>query len=117
MPQTRMSVLQSANTNARLAAPGGRQRGSSHDILHERRRNLTKKDIFDKGKNKCIHYGEIYTLYQPVIKKIISRTNCEGKILSKEGDVLVPSTTTADALGIAVARSLNENGIILGGGW
>ncbi|MEK7522084.1 MAG: restriction endonuclease subunit S [Patescibacteria group bacterium] len=62
-----------------------------------------------------IHYGEIYTLYQPVIKEVISRTNCEGKILSKEGDVLVPSTTTADAFGIAVARSLNENGIILGG--
>jgi len=28
---------------------------------------------------------------------------------------LVPSTTTADALGIAVARSLNEDGVILGG--
>lgn len=71
--------------------------------------------IIKNGKNKCIHYGEIYTLYQPVIKEVISRTNAEGKILSKKGDVLVPSTTTADALGIAVARSLNEDGVILGG--
>jgi len=84
-------------------------------ITFLRGQGISKKDIVENGKNKCIHYGEIYTLYQPTIKEIISRTNTEGKILSKKGDVLVPSTTTADALGIAVARSLNEDGVILGG--
>ena len=34
---------------------------------------------------------------------------------SKKGDVLVPATTTADAMGIAVARSLNENNVVIGG--
>ena len=80
-----------------------------------RGQGISKKDIIENGKNKCIHYGEIYTLYQPIIKNVISRTDFEGNILSKKGDVLIPSTTTADAMGIAVARSLNENDVILGG--
>ena len=80
-----------------------------------RGQGISKKDIIEDGKNKCIHYGEIYTLYQPIIKNVISRTDFEGKILSKKGDILIPSTTTADAMGIAVARSLNEDNVVLGG--
>lgn len=80
-----------------------------------RGQGISKKDIIEGGKNKCIHYGEIYTLYQTIIENVISRTNLKGKILSKKGDVLIPSTTTADAMGIAVARSLNEDNVIIGG--
>jgi type I restriction enzyme M protein len=80
-----------------------------------RGQGISKKDIVESGKNKCIHYGEIYTTYQPVIQEVVSKTNIEGKILSEKGDVLVPSTTTADAMGIAVARALNEDGVIIGG--
>ncbi|MFO7807616.1 MAG: N-6 DNA methylase, partial [Candidatus Moraniibacteriota bacterium] len=29
---------------------------------------LSKKDLVKDGKNKCIHYGELYTVYKPVIK-------------------------------------------------
>jgi type I restriction enzyme M protein len=79
-----------------------------------RGQGISKQDIIENGRNKCIHYGEIYTLYQSIIKEVISKTNSAGKVLSIKGDVLVPSTTTADAMGIAVARSLNEDGIILG---
>ncbi len=84
-------------------------------ITFLRGQGISKKDIVENGKNKCIHYGEIYTIYQPVIENVISKTNIEGKILSKKGDVLIPSTTTADAMGIAVARALNEDGVIIGG--
>jgi len=80
-----------------------------------RGQGLSKSDLIEEGKNKCIHYGEIYTLYQPVIKQVVSKTNFDGKITSIKGDVLVPATTTADAMGIAVARSLNEEGVIIGG--
>ena len=80
-----------------------------------RGQGLAKKDIIDSGKNKCIHYGEIYTLYDPLIGNIVSCTDFEGKIKSQRGDVLVPATTTADAMGIAVARSLNEDGVVIGG--
>ena len=80
-----------------------------------RGQGLSKSDLSEEGKNKCIHYGEIYTLYDPIIKYVISRTDFDGKIKSIKGDVLIPATTTADAMGIAVARSLNENGVIIGG--
>lgn len=85
------------------------------EIEFLRGQGVSKKDIVDNGKNKCIHYGELYTLYTPIIDKVFSSTNLEGKVLSVEGDVLVPSTTTADAMGIAIARALNTDGIILGG--
>ena len=80
-----------------------------------RGQGMSKKDILEGGANKCILYGEIYTLYEPIINHVISKTNYAGKVFSVKGDVLLPSTTTADALGIAVARSLNESGVILGG--
>ena len=48
-----------------------------------RGQGISKKDIIENGKNKCIHYGEIYTLYQPIIKNVISRTDFEGNILSQ----------------------------------
>ena len=76
---------------------------------------LSKKDVIPDGKNPCILYGELYTLYQPIINKVESRTNEHGKVLSVAGDVLVPSTTTADAMGIAVARALNQDEVIIAG--
>jgi type I restriction enzyme M protein len=54
-------------------------------------------------------------VYKPIIKKVTSRTNFEGKVFSVKGDVLIPATTTADAMGIAVARSLKQDNVIIGG--
>lgn len=81
------------------------------------RGNGLSKSVLDlEGESGCILYGELYTKYpHPLIKKVISRTNFKGNVRSEIGDVLVPGTTTADAYGIAIARSLNEKGIILGG--
>ncbi|MFH1408191.1 MAG: N-6 DNA methylase [Patescibacteria group bacterium] len=76
---------------------------------------LSKKSLDSNGKNKCILYGELYTLYQPIIKNVTSKTNEKGKVFSEVGDLLIPGTTTADAMGIAIARSLNEKGVILAG--
>ncbi|MBN1639173.1 MAG: restriction endonuclease subunit S, partial [Ignavibacteriales bacterium] len=76
---------------------------------------ISKKDIAENGKYKCIHYGDLYTKYDIVIQTVDSYTDIEGKVLSEKGDVLVPSTTTADALGISIARALNEDNVVLGG--
>ncbi|MBU6370788.1 MAG: N-6 DNA methylase [Patescibacteria group bacterium] len=84
-------------------------------IIFLRGEGVAKKDIVPDGKYMCIRYGEIYTTYQPVITQVVSRTNYEGKVLSKVGDVLVPATTTADAMGIAVARALDKDGVVIGG--
>ncbi len=76
---------------------------------------LSKKDFDDAGKNECIHYGQLYTVYNPVIETVVGRTNIDGVVKSVSGDVLVPATTTADAMGIAVSSALNKDGVILGG--
>jgi restriction endonuclease S subunit len=76
---------------------------------------LNKSEISLSGKHKCIHYGELYTKYHgSSIKSIQSYTDKDGKILSKEGDVLIPASTTADKMGIAIAKSINEGNIVLG---
>lgn len=80
-----------------------------------RGQGISKKDIVANGKNQCIHYGELYTTYSPKIDDVLSRTNLNGRVLSEIGDVMVPATTTADAMGIAVARSLNKEGVVIGG--
>ncbi|RDU69451.1 restriction endonuclease subunit S [Helicobacter cholecystus] len=76
---------------------------------------LTKDDIVPNGKLKCILYGELYTTYDEVIYKVISQTNLKLGTLSKKGDILVPASTTTSAIDIAIATSLEEEGILLGG--
>lgn len=88
---------------------------ASKDILFLRGQGISKQDFDDNGDKKCIHYGDLYTLYSPLIKNIVRRTKVDGKVKSVAGDVLVPATTTADAMGIAIGRSLNESGVIIGG--
>ena len=88
---------------------------SENKISFLRGQGIAKADISPIGRNSCIHYGEIYTLYDPIIKRVYSSTDLDGTVFSVEGDVLVPATTTADALGISVARALNIEGVIIGG--
>lgn len=76
---------------------------------------LSKTKIDSNGKYECILYGELYTSYDNLfIKKIHSKTDLKGKILSQEGDVLIPATTTADADGIAIARTLCKSNVNIG---
>lgn len=85
-------------------------------ITFLRGQGLTKENIVDKGKYKCILYGELYTKYKKaIISNIVSHTNIKTNILSKKGDVLVPATTTADAWGIAIGRAIEEDNIQIGG--
>lgn len=76
---------------------------------------LSKKYLTQSGAHKCILYGQLYTMYGPVVDNIVSKTNKNGGVISMVGDVLIPGTTTADEVGIAVASALNEAGVILGG--
>lgn len=82
-----------------------------------RGKGIQKKDLHKHGDYECIHYGELYK-YNSLIDKIDSKTNPNERdyTLSNIGDVLFPDSTTADAMGIAIARSLNKNDVVLGGG-
>ena len=75
--------------------------------------NLSKGDISIQGQIKCIHYGELFTIYNEVISSVISRTNNVG-FYSNIGDILMPSSDVTP-LGLATASTILENGVILGG--
>lgn len=78
-------------------------------------KGLPKSEISEKGKIKCIHYGELFTKYSENIKDIISHTNIvENCFYSKINDVLMP-TSDVTPNGLATASCLNENNVILGG--
>lgn len=77
--------------------------------------NLSKSEITPSGANYCIHYGELYTRYGVRIENVYSKTDAAGKVRSEAGDVLVPATTTADALGISIGRSLDVSNVVIGG--
>lgn len=64
----------------------------------------------------CILYGELFTTYGETISQIESRTNkTKGMVLSKKGDLLLPSSTTVDAVSLIAPSVINVDGVILGG--
>lgn len=79
-------------------------------------KGISKADIVEDGKNKCIRYGELYTVYNERIETVVSLTNTKigCSILSEGNDVLMP-TSDVTPNGLATASALDEAGIILGG--
>lgn len=76
---------------------------------------FSKSDMVNNGKYKCIHYGQLFTLYPEVISNVISRTNkSENVFKSRSNDVLMP-TSDVTPNGLATASCLLEDNVILGG--
>lgn len=73
-----------------------------------------KDDICEDGETHCIHYGELFTKYGPVINEVISRTSVEKKKMSKKGDILFPASDVTPN-GLARCSMLPFDNIILGG--
>lgn len=69
---------------------------------------LSHSDIDNKGKYSCVLYGELYTTYDAIIKKIKNRTNKKGNTV-KKNDILFPQSTTADAYSMISPACLNES--------
>lgn len=77
---------------------------------------ISKEDLSDDG-NPCILYGQLYTTYKnEIINEVISRTNVDLKnpFYSKKNDLIIPSSGE-DPLDIAVARSIKQENVLLGG--
>ncbi|WP_262765157.1 restriction endonuclease subunit S [Enterobacter quasiroggenkampii] len=79
-------------------------------------KGVAKTDVVEYGERECIRYGELYTDYGEVIRKIKSRTNqsLTDSILSMSRDVLVPSSGET-AIDISKASCVLSDGVILGG--
>lgn len=78
-------------------------------------KGISKNDISNDG-IECIRYGELYTTYNEVINKVVSRTNIELSelIFSEKNDVIIPSSGET-ALDIARASCILMDNIALGG--
>ncbi len=78
-------------------------------------KGISKSDIADDGAFECIRYGELYTTYNEIINKIVSKTNSNhNMVYSKNNDILMPtSDVTPD--GLATASALSKENIIIGG--
>ena len=77
--------------------------------------SLSWGDIEADGKNKAILYGQLYTIYPEVVSQVVSRTNSNKGTPSKNGDLLLPNSTTTTGIDLANATALNEDGVLLGG--
>ena len=78
-------------------------------------RGLSKSEIIQEGKYKCLHYGELFTKYKEEIITILSKTNTsENVFFSKSNDVLMP-TSDVTPNGLATASCIREDNVILGG--
>lgn len=75
---------------------------------------LSKSDLTPDGSDSCIHYGELFTQYGAVINEVRSRTNLTLPVVSRAGDVLMP-TSDVTPRGLAKASVIQQSGIGLGG--
>ena len=78
-------------------------------------RGLSKNKIVNDGTYSCILYGELFTAYTQVIKEVKSKTNTREGLLSIEGDILMPGSTTTVGIDLATASALQQSDILLGG--
>jgi type I restriction enzyme S subunit len=79
-------------------------------------RGLSKDDLREEGSYKCIHYGQLFTIYKELIREVKNRTITNvGYFRSTENDVLMP-TSDVTPRGLATASCIKEHGVVLGGG-
>lgn len=82
---------------------------------HLKGQMLSKDKLEDKGKFKCILYGELFTTYKEVIIKVKSKTNYYEGTPSQYGDILMPGSTTTTGIDLTVTSTILEDGVLIGG--
>lgn len=78
-------------------------------------RGLSKGLLDENCNQECILYGELYTKYSEIIDTVVSHTNIQEGIKSISGDVLIPASTTTNALDVATASCIKKSDVLLGG--
>ena len=102
--------------SAQSVIPEGWQAKTLDDVcLLLKGKGLSKDKLDPSGVNKCILYGQLFTIYREVITKVESRTNSDEGVRSQDGDILIPGSTTTRAEDLAVASALQESDVLLGG--
>ncbi len=74
---------------------------------------LSKSDIMENWKYKCIHYWELFTKYWPKINNIFSNTNIEWKLVFSEWNETLMPTSDITPNWLATWSSIFEKNVIL----
>ncbi len=78
-------------------------------------KGLAKADLSPSGKHRCVHYGELFTVYGERITEVLHGTDREGRLVySLRNDVLMP-TSDVTPNGLATASCILLPDIIIGG--
>ncbi len=79
-------------------------------------KGISKNDIVENGKNKCIRYGELYTEYKEIIDEVKSQTDLSknNSVLSGKNDLLIPSSGETP-IDIATTSCIHQEGVFIGG--
>jgi type I restriction enzyme S subunit len=78
-------------------------------------KGLPKSDLTPYGEYGCVHYGELFTLYNESIRETRSYTHkVDNLFFSAANDVLMP-TSDVTPRGLAKASCICRNGIVIGG--
>jgi type I restriction enzyme S subunit len=76
---------------------------------------LSKSQLIDDGPQQCVHYGELFTHYGPVIENVTNKCVAfEGSFKSLAGDVLMPGSDVTPR-GLATASAIKVSDVVLGG--
>ena len=121
--ETTEALLAAARTQKRALMQSVFSRESMNQVecrlddLFEFKRGagLSKGSLDAEGKNKCVLYGELYTMYDEVIHSTLSRTNESKGLGSVAGDILIPSSTTTTGIDLGNAVVVLEDNVLLGG--
>ena len=95
--------------------PGWEEKKLGEIFFSKKGKGISKSQLDDNGQYNCILYGELYTTYNEVISTIKSKTDFDDGILSKENDLLIPSSTTTTGIDLANVTALDIPKIRLGG--
>ena len=75
---------------------------------------LSKADLSLDGRRRCIHYGELFTVYGERITEVLHGTDREGSFFySSRNDVLMP-TSDVTPNGLATASCILASEIVIG---
>lgn len=85
-------------------------------VTFNKGKGISKDDVTEGGKYKCIRYGELYTRYKEIVTEVYSSTNLSPSDLfvSKKDDVIIPASGET-ALDIATTSCVKEADILVGG--
>ncbi|WP_417511341.1 restriction endonuclease subunit S [Methylophaga sp.] len=77
---------------------------------------LSKSEMDENATYPCIHYGQLFTGYGPLIGTVKSATENyrPNSVLSESNDILMP-TSDVTPNGLATASCIKQDGVILGG--